>query len=139
MIESKLSKPRPSRQASIIPYLAGLLLIISCGKPLKIEGFNKTEWQKDKQGCLGIRQSLARVLTRNEREILGGSENDVLEWLGKPDRNELYERNQKFLIYDIEPGAGCAGGNKLPETLVIRINATGLCSEIFIQKGFSTR
>lgn len=58
----------------------------------------------------------------------------IVELLGRPDRNELYKRNQKFYYYYLTPAPECANYNANSSTrLAIRFNAMGLAKEIMIE------
>jgi outer membrane protein assembly factor BamE (lipoprotein component of BamABCDE complex) len=58
----------------------------------------------------------------------------IVELLGRPDRNELYKRNQKFYYFNLKPAPDCPNYN--PEDnarLAIRFNAMGLAKEVMIE------
>lgn len=76
------------------------------------------------------------ALMKGKSSILGQSENKILAFLGKPDKNELYSRNQKFFIYYISPNSGCEQFSSSENSiyLSIRINAVGFASEAFVYK-----
>ena len=85
---------------------------------------NKRNRSEIYTGILKDKESLLRL---NEKKIAG--------ILGLPDANELSRRNQKFFIYSINPGRECKGYNETDELyLIVRFNAVGLSSEIFIQE-----
>jgi len=55
--------------------------------------------------------------------------------MGRPDKNELYRRQQKFYIYYLEPGSLCKESNQASDSasyLSLRFNATGIVNEIFV-------
>ena len=125
----------------ILPlFISIIFLMINCGgRALEIEGFDREQWVADRNGCQGFRSTQKQVILENKNDLLGNSSRQIIKLLGKPDRNELYRRNQKFYIYILEPGPDCAKttNDKLPETLFIRFSATGLSKEIFIKRGSS--
>ncbi len=122
--------------------IAGFILVAGflngCREKPGIPGFDSASWIGDQSGCSGIRSRLAAEVINSKNQFIGQRERRIMELLGKPDRNDLYERNQKFFIYYIEPGAGCAKPVAGPRMLVVRFNATGYCNELFIQRGFKT-
>lgn len=61
------------------------------------------------------------------------SEMDLFELLGRPDENQLLERNQKFFTYYLEPGPGCDNPKEDAKKLILRLNAMGLAKEVTIR------
>lgn len=111
------------------------VIIISCGKPLPdLAPLNLEQWRDDKNGCARMReQSISHLIDQLE-ELKGLSEKDVIELLGRPDRNELYKRNQKFYYYDVDPGKACADSILENQQLVLRFNAIGRAKEVTVEK-----
>lgn len=99
-----------------------------------IPQFEESDWQSDKNGCQGLRSAMIEQLEQAKGSLKGLSEDEISSLLGKPDRNELYKRNQKFFIYDIKGSKSCEAQD--PTTtytyLSIRFNATGLAKEVLI-------
>jgi hypothetical protein len=109
----------------------------SCGKDLPVlTGIDQQVWKDDKNACTEKRTAMIDGITSQKEKLLGLSESDVVELLGKPDRNELYKRNQKFYYYFIQPSKDCQMKPKVdhPAHLVVRFNAMGLAKEISIDK-----
>jgi outer membrane protein assembly factor BamE (lipoprotein component of BamABCDE complex) len=123
----------------ILPAILILFLLYSCSPPPLINGFDSNSWVEDHDGCKGDRGSLAQQIISSKDKLLGKTEDRIMNTLGKPDRNELYDRNQKFYIYYLDPGTECKLPASDPEMLIIRFSAVGICNEVFIQRGFSTR
>jgi hypothetical protein len=111
-----------------------VVLLTGCGKPLpNLEGVDLVAWKEDRQGCLGKRVPFEESL-RNQREKLKGlSEIEVVEMLGRPDLNDLSERNVKYYYFYIDPGPTCANGDSTGTALIIRFNATGIAREVAIE------
>lgn len=107
-------------------------------EPAEIKGFEAYVWQQDKWGCGSERQKLIAPLLENKEEILGLRETEVIRLLGKADEMELYTRNQKFLIYFLEPNLHCTTATPKKATnasaLHIRLNAMGMAQEVFTRK-----
>jgi hypothetical protein len=116
-------------------FVVVFLLLIACSKPLPdLAPIDLKQWKADKDGCLGYRQSIAESLMDQTDKLKGLSEKKIIELLGRPDRNELYKRNQKFYYYLLEPGAPCAGAKDHPIELVIRFNAMGYAKEVSVDR-----
>ena len=110
------------------------LLIVACGKPLPdLSPIDLAQWKEDKAGCNEVRYSFVEELKIQKDELKGLSEKDIIELLGRPDRNELYKRNQKFYYYDIEPGKKCDSTIKDTQQLIVRFNAMGMAKEVSIE------
>ena len=90
----------------------------------------------DPNGCKGNRLSISTTLEDNLELLKGLDQSEIVELLGKPDRNELYKRNQKFFYYQITPAEDCAASHKAEENsyLSIRFSATGFAREVLVYK-----
>lgn len=113
--------------------LSLLALLFSCGPSSNLEGFDAESWKKDHNGCMGLRTSMAGIFQSQQDKIKGLHENELRALLGKPDKQELYVRSQKFFVYYLEPGPLCEGGRESPLTLTIRFNSIGLTNEVFLE------
>lgn len=111
-----------------------LLACLSCGRPIpSLENFDLTAWQSDKDGCAGKRAHLIEPLQKQKDKLLGLSEMQIVDMLGKPDQNELYKRNQKFYFYFLQPGSLCGNDSVPALRLSIRFNAMGLAKEVMVE------
>jgi len=110
-----------------------ILIIAGCSNNISVS-FDNESWKLDAYGCHDLRIKIYKSIIENQNEILGLSNKEIIKILGKPERNELYQRNQKFFIYYISPASKCRVLND-EETLFlfIRFNAVGLSQEVFIQ------
>ena len=109
-------------------------LLLSCGKPLPtFDNIDIEKWKADKGGCTMVRKTLVDQLDQQREKIRSLSESEVVELLGRPDKNELLKRNQKFFYYFLEPGPTCPDGNSEFKKLMIRFNAIGLAKEVSIE------
>ena len=108
---------------------------ISCDKPLPhIEGVDLARWEADKNGCDHIRLSMRDAIDKEKEKLLSLDQMQIVALLGRPDQNELSERNQKFFHYFIEPSGLCKVDSiHNPARLVIRFNAMGLAKEVAIE------
>ena len=106
---------------------------VSCGPSEKLQGFDAEKWKSDQNGCKELRLSMKDIFREQQDEIKGLRENELKELLGKPDKQELYVRSQKFFVYYLEPGPLCENAKDLPLTLTVRFNALGLTNEVFLE------
>lgn len=112
-----------------------LLLVLAlwaCGtKAPEIAGIDLDRWKEDKNGCAGYRITTEPELRRQADLLKSLNEAEVIRLLGRPDRNELYSRNQKFFQYHLLPAGSCSTGTS-PDSLrmVLRFNAVGLVREV---------
>lgn len=110
------------------------VVLIACGKPMPdLSPLDLEQWKEDKNGCLRLREQNISHLIDQLEELKGLSEKDIIELLGRPDRNELYKRNQKFYYYDIDPGKTCPDSKPENQQLVLRFNAMGLAKEVTVE------
>lgn len=118
--------------------LLGLTFFFACSsKPTEIEGFNSFIWKNDKYGCMNERAEMVENLLKEKERILGLNEAEVLRLLGKPDEQEIYSRNQKFLVYFLEPNRKCTAPENIEATakaLNLRLNAIGVANELYVSK-----
>lgn len=111
------------------------MLFSGCGKDLPaLENIDLEQWRKDRNACGTYRtENLTAILSQKEK-LLALKEMQVVKLLGRPDRNELYKRNQKFYYYYLKPAPDCekySAENNI--RLAIRFNAMGLAKEVMIE------
>lgn len=121
----------------LLLYLFPLLLTACQSEPVQIPGFEAYVWKRDQWGCGGERKIMADTLLAQRDLLMQLTEQEVTRLLGQPDARDLFIRNQKFLIYFIEPAARCNAPEDTPvkgktEALHIRLNALGKANEIYI-------
>ena len=114
-------------------------VLVSCSPQPLLTGFDSNAWISDHNGCNHNRTNQVGQIIASKDKLMGKTEDRILDVFGKPDRNELYERNQKFYIYYLDAGPSCNIPDPDPEMLIIRFSAIGICNEVFIQRGFSTK
>ncbi|MFC0185070.1 hypothetical protein ACFFJX_22250 [Pseudarcicella hirudinis] len=88
-------------------FLSLLFCISSCTKKPKLEGFDLEKWQADKGGCKGDRVQMIEQLKALKQELKGVSSNDMEDYLGKPDIQQLADRNQEYYVYFLDKGTHC--------------------------------
>lgn len=109
------------------------LVFFSCREEIDIPNFDRFAWQKDDLGCNGIRAEAVDLLLSHKKNLKGKSELQVMNYLGKPDRAELGQRNKKYFIYYIEPGTQCENKeNDGSRYLRIAFNSVRLSDEVVI-------
>lgn len=115
-------------------FILLVLIAQGCTKPLpEIAAIDLQQWKADRHGCGNYRQTTAETFLQQKEKLLGLSENQILQLLGKPDAAELYKRNQKFYYYALAADTTCKSASKVRQTLVLRFNATGLVKEITLE------
>lgn len=111
-----------------------IMLFASCAKPLPVlEGVNLEVWKSDRNGCQGKRAKMIEAVVSEKEKLKTLSEMDLVELLGRPDENQLLDRNQKFYKYYLEPGPACDQSSTEPKMLILRINAMGLTKETLVK------
>ena len=119
-----------------LTIILSILILAGCNNTTpSIEGFEGYVWKRDKFGCGKERADMADALLREREKIVGLREAEVLRLLGKADEQEIYSRNQKFLLYYLEPNRKCTAPENVEakaKALHVRINAVGLANEIYI-------
>lgn len=114
--------------------LLSLLLLMACSKSTpQLENLNSELWKNDRNGCTGKRKEMLASLEAQQDKLLSLKETQIVTLLGRPDNNELYERNQKFYYYHINPAPACANADSVQLQLEIRFNALGYSKEIYIK------
>lgn len=86
-------------------------------------------------GCSGYRMDVYENIIHEKEILLGSTNGKIIDLLGRPNKNELYKRNQKFFVYQISPGKSC--NSKFDQAniyLIIRFNAMGLANEIYLNE-----
>lgn len=121
------------RPALLILISLPVLLFISCSPAVpELPGFNATAWKEDRNGCSGLRQTLGSVILDNKDRLLAQPESGIIDVLGRPDKVELYKRNQKLYHYYLRGFEACTTSDTTLSDLSIRFNAMGRAKEILI-------
>jgi len=117
--------------------LISMAIFVACSQERTFVNFDQESWQKDKMACGEIRTKMAADFENIRRELLGFSQDDIIDVLGKPDLQLLQGRSQKFYVYFIETGSQCEGKTGLSQarTVSVRFNALGLATEIIYADG----
>ena len=121
----------------LIAVLLGLILFSSCTKEPDLAGFDVEAFKQDKGGCLGTRAKQVDWLKTHKENLKAVSSNRLEELIGRPDIQQLADRNQEYYIYFLETGPHC---EKLTQpsnapSIAFRFSAIGLATEVTFQLG----
>ncbi|MCC5929596.1 MAG: hypothetical protein JJU28_10155 [Cyclobacteriaceae bacterium] len=114
---------------------AATVMLSGCYRKKRLVDFDSDRWIEDRQGCSSERILMKDELLKVKFKLRGKSTSEITDILGKPDAQELYQRNQKYYIYYLEPGPNCTvKENTKPLCLYIRFSAVGIASEITLRR-----
>jgi hypothetical protein len=99
----------------------------------KLENFNSETWMSDKNGCTGARMELKDNLLKSKHFMRGLKTEQIEDYLGKPDAQDLRSRGQRYYIYFLDPGPKCENAREHPQALFVRFSAVGIANEFTIQ------
>lgn len=112
-------------------YAFFLTLLSSCYSTVDIEGFDEAAFRADFRGCHGIRANMKDTLFAVDQHFKRLTQEEIYETLGKPDRQELASRSQKYYVYYIEPAPSCTEDSAAaPLTMYVRFSAMNRASEV---------
>lgn len=112
-------------------------LAFSCTQQPDLAGFDVEAFKQDRGACQNRRHSQITWLKAHKSTWKGVSSNDVEAFLGKPDVQQLADRNQEYYIYYLETGPHCADIKTASpaKSMAFRFSAIGLATEITFQNG----
>lgn len=113
-------------------------VVVSCSPaPDSFGKLDLKKWRSDRGGCNGVRATLVPGFKAEVQNLKGKTANTIGELLGRPDVNQIADRNQKFYIYFLEKGPQCdqTGLKSNSRSVAIRMSAIGLATEITFQNG----
>lgn len=121
-----------------IIFLSFLSFLISCDSKEEPEmSFDLSLWKKDKNACEGFREKNKSEIISSKDIYLKWPERQVSSFFGRPDRQRLSKRHQKFYVYFLNDGKQCADSKaEYGEFLQLRFDATGYVSEVEIRNDF---
>src|SRR5690606_2367030 len=118
----------------VLLWLLFAALLFSCrNTEIKLDDVDLDAWMRDPGGCGGLRAAFAGPFRRPREELLRPDEAQVTLLWGEPDEHELYVRGQKVYRYYLGPSPVCANAVDNARSLVIRFNAVGLSSEVYLE------
>jgi hypothetical protein len=114
-----------------------IFLLASCTKKPVLVGLDVALFKNDRGACQGHRVQQIVWLKTNKMTWKGVSSNDVEDILGKPDIQQLADRNQEYYIYFLEKGEQCEKitNPSQAKSMAFRFSAIGLVTEITFQNG----
>lgn len=126
-----------SMKISLLFCVIFFCLSTGCTHQPDLRGFDNLRWKKDKGGCAGERKTLLPAFKALRDDLKGTSSNDFATLFGKPDINQLTDRNQEYYIYFLEAGSHCQDITRPSNapSVAIRFSAIGLATEITFQNG----
>jgi hypothetical protein len=121
----------------LVMVLLGLLLFSSCTKEPDLAGFDAEAFKQDKGGCMGKRAKQIEWLKTHKENLKAVSSNRLEELIGRPDIQQLADRNQEYYIYFLETGPHCEKLTKPSNSpsIAFRFSAIGLATEVTFQLG----
>ena len=101
-------------------------------QPIDIAGVDEAAFRADPGGCRGVRSQMKEALFTHDSRLRGLTQEEIYATLGKPDRQDLATRSQKYFVYFLEPSSLCTdkAASSRPLTLLIRFSAINRASEI---------
>lgn len=114
------------------------LLCVGCAGPDNLGKLNLKAWRDDRGGCKGRRTQLFNDFMAVRDQIKGIHSNDLGKMLGRPDVNQITDRNQKLYVYYVEKGPQCGentGAKSNAKSVALRVSAIGLVTEVTVQNG----
>ncbi len=127
---------RPNLSTIIILFFYAVVFY-SCSEPIEVKGFDAQSWKSDKRACNNSRIDYEKVIIAARDQVVGATQEDIIRFLGRPEKQELYTRGQKFYIYYLSPSPECDGNidPKSPSRyLYVRFSALNKVNEVFVQQ-----
>ena len=117
----------------IITVLLGLGLA-SCSAPVKVEGFDHETWKADTNACHSKRTALVDVLLQHKEEFMNKKDEQLMKYIGKPDKSMFFSRGRKTFIYQVDPGKECENRLLLKNVRSLRfdVNALGRIELVYM-------
>ena len=99
--------------------------------------FDQKTFRIDRGACEGKREKLIEELKNLRPKILGLTENQVIETLGRYDFQILSRRNEKVFVFYLEKGAHCKNIQNPTQarSMILYFNAASLVKEVSFQFG----
>jgi hypothetical protein len=111
------------------------LLFSACTHQPDLTGFDAAAFKQDRGACGDKRGQQVAWLKAHKMNFQGVSSNNMDEILGKPDLQQLADRNQEYYIYFLEPGPQCQQKPSQAKSIAFRFSAMGIATEITFQEG----
>ncbi|MEN9730202.1 MAG: hypothetical protein RLZ91_1319 [Bacteroidota bacterium] len=116
-------------------FILSVFLLTACTHQPDLTGFDAESFKQDRGGCRGQRSKQIEWLKAHKMELRGTTSNNMEDILGKPDIQQLADRNQEYYIYFLEPGPHCNQQTSQAKSIAFRFSAMGIATEITFQAG----
>lgn len=123
----------PLKSYNLFLLLITILFASGCTKKIDVGDFDIEAWKADSKGCAGVRADMTEAIMKAKPRLLELYQKSVIEVLGQPEEQELYERSQTYYIYYIDPAGDCENSQENPRKLLIRFTALGIANEVNIR------
>lgn len=122
-----------SSKMLILTFLVGLGLA-SCSAPVKVEGFDNESWKTDTNACHLKRTALVDLLLQNKEEFMNKKDEQLMKYIGKPDKSLFFSRGKKTFIYQVDPGSDCENRVLVKNVRSLRfdVNALGRIELVYM-------
>lgn len=117
----------------LISLLILAVALSGCTKKIDTGDFDTEAWQADSNGCSGVRAGMTEDVMKLKPKLLELYQKSVIEVLGQPEEQELYERSQTYYVYYIDPAGDCQNPVENPRKLMVRFTALGIANEVNIR------
>jgi hypothetical protein len=123
-----------SPKALVLMSLLVGLGLASCSSPVKVQGFDHEAWQSDTNACRLKRSTLVEVLLLHKEEFMNKKDEQLMLYMGKPDKNLFFARGKKTFIYQVDPGSGCENRVLVKNVRSLRfdVNALGRIELVYM-------
>jgi hypothetical protein len=111
------------------------LLFSACTHQPDLTGFDAEAFKQDRGACDGKRGQQIAWLKAHKMNFQAATSNNIDDILGKPDLQQLADRNQEYYVYFLEPGPQCQQKPSQAKSIAFRFSAMGLATEITFQNG----
>ena len=115
-----------------VPLLLTFLILSCTHIPENLDKIDSFEWASDKNGCLGLRLKSLKELEATKDQLKGLTQEQTINFLGKPDKKEIFKRRQQLFTYYISGSESCQDKKTSPVYLQIRFNALGKSDEVIV-------
>jgi hypothetical protein len=110
--------------------IAFIILRYKPQNDIAIGNLDVAAWKDDKNGCKGNRMAQKENIETVFRELEQKREAEIMQLLGNPDYQDLFERGQKYYVYRMESNKACGTEREDYLRLRIRFNALGKVNEV---------
>lgn len=108
--------------------------LVSCSAPVKVQGFDHESWVADTNACHQKRSALVNTLLENKEEFMNKKDEQLMKYIGKPDKSLFFARGKKTFIYQVDPGSDCENRVLVKNVRSLRfdINALGRIELVYM-------